>query len=119
MLSDVQIFILAALSVLDTILTYNWAMACVKWKPDLKLKQVEGNPFVVVCWNNFGVKAGSIISGAMLFGIQYGLSSIHINLFYIITAILVFANLNHIRNFHVLKTRLMKKGNKKKVKKTN
>jgi len=110
MLSDVQIFILAGLSFIDTVLTYNWAMACVKWKPDLKLKQVEGNPFVVICWNNFGVKFGSIISGVMLFGIQYALSSIHVNIFYIIVGILVFANLNHIRNFHVLKTRLIKNG---------
>ncbi len=108
MLSDVQILILPALSFIDTVLTYNWAMACVKWKPSLKLKQVESNPFIIVCWNNFGVKMGSIISGVMLFGIQYALSSIHVNIFYIIVAILVFANLNHIRNFHVLKNRLKK-----------
>lgn len=108
MISDVQIFILAALSFIDTVLTYNWAMSCVRWKPTLKLKQVESNPFIIVCWNNFGIKMGSIISGVMLFGIQYGLSSIHINIFYIIAAILTFANLNHLRNFYVLKTRLKK-----------
>lgn len=108
MLSNEIIFILAALSFMDTILTYNWAMKCVKWKPSLKLKQVESNPFIIVCWNNFGVKYGSIISGVMLFGIQYALSAIHINVFYIIVAILVFANLNHIRNFHVLENRLKK-----------
>lgn len=108
MLSDVQIFILAGLSFLDTVLTYNWAMSCVKWKPSLKLKQVEGNPFIVVCWNNFGIRMGSIISGVMLFGMQYGLSSIHVNIFYIIGSILVFADLNHINNFWVLEKKLKK-----------
>ncbi len=108
MLSEMQILIIGALSFIDTVLTYNWAMACVRWKPSLKLKQVESNPFIIVCWNNFGVKAGSIISGIMLFGIQYALSSIHVNVFYIIVGILGFANLNHIRNFYVLRTRLQK-----------
>lgn len=107
-MNDPQLVVLAVLSFIDTVLTYNWAMACVRWKPSLKLKQVESNPFIVVCWNNFGVKTGSIIAGFMLFGIQYALSSIHINIYYIIVGILVFANLNHIRNFLVLKNRLKK-----------
>lgn len=111
MLSELQIIILAALSILDTVLTYEWAMSCIRWKPSLKLKQVESNPFIVVCWNNFGIKAGSFISGMMLFGIQFALSSIHTYVFYVIVAILVFANFNHIHNFIVLEKRL-KKGKK-------
>lgn len=108
MITETHFLILVVLSLVDTILTYNWAMACVKWKPTLKLKQVESNPFIVVCWNNFGVRMGTIISGTVLFGVQLGLSSIHTNIFYIIVGILVFANLNHIHNFIVLKKKLQK-----------
>ncbi len=108
-MNDIAIAILLVLSFLDTVLTYKWAMSCVKWKPSLKLKQVESNPFIVVCWNNFGLGYGSIISGVILLGVQYALASIHINIYYIIVGILVFANLNHARNFWVLDNKLKKK----------
>lgn len=106
MMTNYMIAVLAILSILDTNLTYSWAKACLDWKPTLKLKQVESNPFIVVCWNNFGLFSGTIISGVILFGIQFALSGIHMNIFYIIVGILVFANLNHIRNFWVLNKRL-------------
>lgn len=109
-MNETNIIILVVLSFLDTLLTYEWAMACVKWKPSLKLKQVESNPFIVVCWNNFGVFGGSVISGIILMVVQYLLGSIHINIYWIIVVILSFANLNHIRNFYVLKNKLKKGG---------
>lgn len=108
MMNSLMITILVGLSFLDTVFTYEWARACIKWKPTLKFNQVESNPFIVVCWKNFGIPAGSIISGTILMGVQFGLSAIHINVFYIITGILLFANLNHARNFWVLKNRLKK-----------
>lgn len=105
-LSNINILLLLSLSFCDTFLTYHWAMACLKWKPSLKLKQVESNPFIIVCWNNYGLLSGSCVSGGILFGVQMLLSAIHTNVFYIMVVILVFANLNHLRNFWVLEKKL-------------
>ena len=98
-----NLYILIALSFIDTILTYEWAKVCLKRKPDLKVKQVESNPFICVCWNNYGLGKGSIISGAVLMIVQILLSSIHKYIFYIVGAILVFAIYNHSNNFLLLK----------------
>lgn len=105
-MNETQIIILAVLSFFDTIMTYEWSKACLQWKPGLKFKQVEANPFVCLCWNNFGMKGGSIVSGFVLFGVQYLLSSIHINIYYIVVLILSFAIINHLRNFYVLGGRI-------------
>jgi len=108
MLSNLYIAILIALSLADTILTYNWALACIKWKPTLKWNQVESNKFIIVCWNNMGLFMGSLISGIVLLIVQFLLASIHINIYYIMIAILIFANYNHISNFITLNRKLKK-----------
>ncbi len=107
-MNNIPLAILVSLSILDTQLTYSLAKACINWKPSLKLSQVESNPFICVCWNNFGLFLGTLISGVILLGVQFALASIHVNIYYIIVGILVFANLNHIRNFWVLNNRLKK-----------
>ena len=98
-LSGWTLYSLIILSFMDTVLTYEWAKLCFKLKPGLKVKQVESNPFVCVCWNNFGFVCGSLVSGIVLLFMQLMLSSIHKYMFYIIIGILIFAVLNHINNF--------------------
>ena len=107
-LSGNSLYILIALSFIDAILTYEWARACIKKKPDLKVKQVESNPFICVCWNNFGLLIGSIISGIMLFGVQVLISSIHKYTFYVMVLILGFAIYNHVHNFLLMKNNRIK-----------
>jgi len=108
MINNIQIAILVALSFLDSILTYHWASACIKWKPKLKFKQVESNGFIIACWKNFGLKRGSQISASILLVIQLLLSMIHLYIYYIVLVILAFASVNHIRNFVVFKKKLSK-----------
>lgn len=98
-LSGMPLYILLVLSFADTVLTYEWARLCLKIDPNLKVKQVESNPFICVCWNNFGFGNGTLISGICLLFIQLMLSSIHKYVFYIIIGVLIFAVLNHINNF--------------------
>ncbi len=109
MISSIQIIILVLLSLLDSILTYHWASACIKWKPELTFKQVESNGFIIACWKNFGLKAGSQISASILLVVQFLLSMIHLYIYYIILVILVFAIINHIRNFVVFRKKLQSK----------
>ncbi len=103
LISGTGLIILFALSFFDTILTYEWARVCIKKKPTLEPKQVESNAFIVVCWNNFGLIIGSIISGIILFGVQFLISSIHKYAFYVMVLILGFAIFNHLHNFYMLK----------------
>ena len=98
-----QLLVLIALSFIDTVMTYEWAKMCLRLKPNLPVRKVESNPFICVCWNNYGLLKGSIISGIVLLGIQFLLSSIHKYVFYIIIGILVFAIYNHLNNYRLVK----------------
>lgn len=98
-ITGVYLIILLALSFLDSLLTYEWAVYCSKHFPKAKLNQIESNKLVTICWNNYGILKGSVASGVLLFIIQFLLSSIHIYVYYVVMVILVWAIYNHINNF--------------------
>lgn len=100
-INTTQTIIIIALSLFDTFLTYVWADLCLNVNPKLKMKQVESNPFICTCWNNYGLLNGSILSGGILLAVQILLSSIHNYVFYIIVMILCFATYNHLHNFYL------------------
>lgn len=121
LINGTSAIVLIVLSLIDTVLTYEWAKLVLKRKPNLPLKKVEMSPLIRVCWNNYGIGRGSIVSGILLLTIQILLSSIHKYAFYIIIAILTFAVYNHANNFYLVNQKRIlqpEKDSKKSLKKS-
>jgi len=123
MLTDLQFLLIAVLSLIDTVVTYEWVrfVRAQKNYKNYPLKKLEANPIVRLCWNNFGMVKGSIASGILLFVIQASLASIDRIALGVILTILVLAIVNHINNFNKFKERLKneKKNNTKRKHRKN
>lgn len=99
----VVIFAFIFLSVIDLGLTYSYINKYKSWQPDKPYELMERNPLLIMLWNFFGLKIGTIIGGVIILTLIYIISkSAHWAIVLILGLLLLFTMYNHYVNINLL-----------------